>query len=304
MIDSQNLTKYYRLYAKIREIPRFTIKQVAPALNIGGRGQRYNTVRSYVRKLYDQKISLRPNLVLRTFENCIVNGYFLKKRKSESLSSAYYSLEQNENLSYMLFLSGEYDFFVTSKFDLKFENFKIMKKSISYTPYYTIPQGWNCEVKDCLCKMAESTLPKGKIERKIEDWLPWEDIHFQIYEIMKNNVQIPFSTVGRLTGYAQNTIKRYFYRDVLPYCNISHYFFPKGYDHYEQSFIFVKSKYEKGLQKAFSKLPCTSYFFPLEKEIAIILFHENTSDLMFAIRKLEEKGYIEKYLLLVPLHWE
>jgi hypothetical protein len=304
MKEIQNLAKYYRLYAKIREIPRFTIKQVSPALNIGGRGQKYDTVRSYVRKLYDQRISLRPNLVLRTFENYLINGYFLKIKKSVSLSSAYYSLKENKNLLYVLLLSGEYDFFVTSKSDLKFKNFKVMKKSVSYTPYYTFPQGWNCEVKDCLLKIAESFLPKGKIEREIEDWLPWEDIHFQIYEIMKNNIQMPFSVVSRSTGYAQTTIKRYFYRDVLPYCNVSHYFFPKGYDHYVKSFILVKSEYEKGLLETFSKLPCTSYFFPLEEEIAIILFHENTSDLMFAIRKLEEKGYIEKYLLLVPLHWD
>ena len=304
MVENQNLAKYYRLYIKIREIPRFTIKQISPALNIGGRGQKYDTVRRYVTKLYSQKISLRPNLFLRTFENCYTKAYFLKLRKSISLSTAYYLLKKNKNLSYMLLLSGDYDFFVTSKFDLKFKNLIVKKKSISYTPYYTLPQKWNCEVRDCLLKMADSSLSEGKIERKFEDWLPWEDIHFQIYEIMKNNVQIPFLRVSKLTGYAQTTINRYFYKDILPYCNISHYFFPKGYDHYVKSFILARSKYEKGLLETFSKLPCTSYFFPLEEEIAINLFHENTNDLMFAIRKLEEKGYIEKYLLLVPLHWE
>ncbi len=304
MVISKDLAKYYDLYTKIRETPRFTIKEVSPALNASGRGHRYSTVAKYVKKLYDQKISLRPNLVLRTYENYLVYAYFLKIGKSETITSAFYSLKENSNLLYMLLLSGEYDFFVTSKIDLKFRNLKVVKKSISYTPYYTFPLGWNSEMRDSLLRIAESTLSKGKLEREIEDWLPWEDIHFKTYEIMKNNVQLPFSKVAEITGCAQTTIKRYFYKDILPYCDVSHYFFPKGYDHYEQAFILVHSEYEKGLQEAFSKLPCTTYFFPFEEEMAIVLFHENVGDLMSTIRKLEEKGYIEKYLLLVPLHWE
>ena len=303
MIPLKNLAKYYSLYMKIREIPRFTIKEVSPALQSEGRGQKYSTVSNHVRKLYAQKISLRPNLVLRTYENYLVYAYFLKI-KSETITSAFYSLKENTKLLYMLLLSGAYDFFVTSEYDLKFENFKIVKKSISFTPYYTCPQGWNRKMKDSFYSIAESTLSKGKLKREIEDWLPWEDIHFKIYEVMKNNVQMPFSRVADLTGYAQTTIKRYFYKDIVPYCDISHYFFPKGYDHYEKAFIVTRSEYEKGLYEAFSKLPCTTYFFPLEEEIAIILFHESIGDVMFTMRKLEEKDYIENYLLLVPLHWE
>jgi hypothetical protein len=138
----------------------------------------------------------------------------------------------------------------------------------------------------------------------MEDWLPWDEIDFKIYEIMKNNVQMPFSHVAEHTDFSSVSIKRYFYKKVLPYCNISHYFFPKGYPHYQQALIMVHSNYEKGLLDAFSRMPCTSYLFPLEKEIILILFHENVNDLMSAIRKLEEKGYFEKYLLQVPLHWE
>ena len=304
MVLPKNLAKYYNLYMSIREIPRFTIKEVSPALSVGGRGRRYSTVSDYVRKLYAQKISLRPNLVLRTYENHLIYAYFLKIKESETISSAFYSLKANRNLLYMLFLSGVYDFFATSKSDLKFKNLKIVKKSISYTPYYTCPKGWNSEVKDSLLRIADSALSRGMLEREIEDWLPWEDTHFRIYEIMKNNVQMPFSTVAEMIGGVQTTIKRYFYKDILPYCDISHYFFPKGYDFYEQAFVLTHSEYEKGLYEAFSRLPCTTYFFPFEKETAIILFHENIGDLMFTIRKLEEKGYIDKYLLLVPLHWE
>ena len=300
-----DLNTYHSLYCAIQENPRFTIKKLFSLLKMGGRGQKYSTVTSQIAKLYERKISLRPNLVLRTFENCHTKAYFLKVKNSESISSAFHTLMQNPKLSYMLFLSGKYDFFVTSKYDLNFgKDLKIEKKSISYTPVYTVPYGWNCEVKDVLRKIAGLTLLKGKIERRMEDWLPWNEIHYRIYEIMKNNVQIPFSHVAKKTDFSSNTIKKYFYKTVLPYCNITHYFFPEGYDHYQQSFIIARSCHEKGLLNAFSRMPCTSYFFPLEEEIILILFHENINDLMSAIRKLEEKGYIEKYLLQVPLHWE
>jgi len=308
MGNLKNLEKYYSLYDKIQEIPRFAIKQVSPALSIGGRGQKYDTVRKYVNQLYTKKISLRPNLVLRTFENCFWRAYFLKVRSTKNISSAFVSLTQNPKLSYVLFLSGEYDFFVTSKQDLSQKYFgkdiKVKKKCISYTPIYTIPRGWNCTTKDALLKIAEMTLSKGKLERKMEDWLPWDEIHFKIYEILKNNFQLPLSRVVEKTSLTYNTIKKYLNEMILPYCNISHYFFPKGYDHYQQSFIITHSEYEKELVDAFSRMPCTTYVYPLEEEIVFNLFHESINDLMYAIRKLEEKGYIEKYLLQVPLYWE
>lgn len=305
MMKRLDLNTYYDLYCAIQEIPRFTIKEIHSFLKMGGRGKKYSTLGGQIAKLYERKISLRPNLVLRTFENCYTKSYFLRVKNPESISSTYSALIQNPNLSYVLFLSGKYDFFVTSKKDLDFKNdLKIEKKSISYTPIYTIPHGWNCTAKDTLLRIAQMTLSKGKIERKMEDWLPWDEIHFRIYSILKNNVQLPFSQVRKQTDFSSNTIKKYFYKIVLPYCNISHYFFPKGYDHYQQSFIVARSEYEKGLVDAFSKMPCTTYIYPLEEEIVLILFHESINDLMYAIRKFEEKGYIKKYLLQVPLHWE
>jgi len=305
MSKSVDLKTYYSLYSAIQDLPRFTAKQISSALNIGGRGQKYSTVTDHIRKLYEREISLRPNLVLRTFENYYTKGYFLTVKNPENITSAFYSLTQNPHLTYMLLLSGRYDFFVTSKYDLTFgSNLKIAKKSISYTPIYTNPLGWNHEVKDMLWKIASSTLTEGKIEREMEDWLPWEDIHFRIYDIMKNNVQIPFSTVAEETGFSSITVKKYFYETVLPYCNIAHYFFPKGYNHYSQAVVTIETDFEEGLVGAFSKLPCTTYVFPLEEELLVGIFHEGIQDVMFTMKKLEEKGFIKKHLLLVPLYWE
>ncbi|KYK38137.1 MAG: hypothetical protein AYK18_07840 [Theionarchaea archaeon DG-70] len=121
---------------------------------------------------------------------------------------------------------------------------------------------------------------------------------------MKNNVQIPFSTVAEETGFSSITVKKYFYETVLPYCNIAHYFFPKGYNHYSQAVVTIETDFEEGLVGAFSKLPCTTYVFPLEEELLVGIFHEGIQDVMFTMKKLEEKGFIKKHLLLVPLYWE
>ncbi len=296
---------YYVLYNEIRKFSRYTIKKLASSLNYTGRGHKYNTLIGQLAKMYKRQISLYPNLVLRTFENCFTKAYLLKVKDPTHLTQALYTLKQNDKLSYTLLLSGPFDFFVTSKYDLTFgKDFKIAKKSASYTPLYTVPTGYNCETQDVLFKIANSSLKEGKVERKMEDWLPWEDVHFRMYEILKNNIQLEFSIVARKLGLSSTTIHSYFYKDILPYCNIAHYFFPKGYSHYHQSFIMADSNHEKGLVEAFSRMPCTTYVFPLEEEIIFIIFHESINDLMSTIRKMEERKYIEKYILCIPLYWE
>ena len=112
-----------------------------------------------------------------------------------------------------------------------------------------------------------------------------------------------FSDVARKIEFSAVAVKRHFYEIVMPYCNISHYFFPKGYDNYHQAIISVETQHEVGLVEALSRLPCTTYVFPFENELLLGIFHEGIEDVMFAIRKLEEKGYIKKHLLLIPLHW-
>ncbi len=305
MRSLDTLQTYYTLYNIFQDKPRFKQKIVSDALGMSGRGKSRTSASNCVLKLYGKKISFRPNLILRPYENCFTTAYFLKARRPQDITNSLITLSRDTRISYLLLLSGMYDFFVTTRYDLHFdENFKVKKKSILYTPIYTHPHGWNLEMKNAFRSVANSTLSKGKIEREMGDFLPWEDIHFRIFDIMKHNVQMPFSEVARGTNLSQITAKKYFYEDVLPYCNIAHYFFPKGYDHYVQSLLLVKSDHEKGLVDSLSKLPCTTYVFPLEKEIALGIFHEGVDDLMFAFKKLEEKGYIKKHLLLVPLYWD
>ena len=303
-----NVQTYYTLYTMIRNTPRYQLKPIAKILGISGRGHSTTTALNYIKKLYEKQISFHPNLVLKNYENHYTRAYFLTVDDPRQLTPAFISLSgmvRTGKVSYMLLLAGRYDFFVTSNYDLTFDDgLSIEKESILYNPIYTHPAGWRLPMGDAFRRVADSDLEKGVLKRTMEDFLFWEDIEFKIFEKMKNNIQISFTKVARMIGVAPNTVRKYYYNSILNCCDIAHYFFPRGYGHYHYSLIMLQSEFEMDLIKSFCKLPCTTYVFPLEKELAVIFFHEGVSDLMFAFKKLEEKGYIKYHLLLVPLYWD
>ena len=305
MAKYNTLQTYFAIFNEIREMPRYKLKPIAQAMGLSGRGHAYAVASHYIKKLYEEEYSFRPNLILRNFENCFTTAYFLKVLNPKHQTSLYLDLVANSDISYMLFLGGRYDFFVTSKKELEFDDkLSIEKESILYDPIYTIPNGWEKDVNDQLRKIACLDLEKGLIKRDMGDFLYWDKIQWDIFEIMRNNLQITFLDVGKCLNVAPNTVRKYFNADILPNCDIAHYFFPKGYNYYLQSLVILKTDFETGFVKSLKKLPCTSYIFPLEDELAIILFHEGVNDLMFMLKKFEEKGFIDYHFLLVPIQWE
>jgi len=56
-------------------------------------------------------------------------------------------------------------------------------------------------------------------------------------------------------------------------------------------------RHERVSLGSLEKLPCTSYVYPLEKSLIIILFHEDIDHVTLALKKLEKKETIESYLL-------
>jgi len=307
MKTSQKIELYYFIYQAIREKTRVKIKQLAHSLDLSGRGRTFKVVSDYLHSMYENKISLKPRLNLRVFENSSITAYFLRAKSRRKLSSTFQNLAEDPRISKVLYLAGMYDFLVTARLDdlnLKQYNVRVAKKTHMYTPIFTIPHGWKNDVKDTLQLFAKSSLKKGNLERELEDFLPWSDLDWRIYHSMKTNARKPFTHVGKSASVTSDTVKRHFYESIVPYCDIAHYFFPRGYSHYHQSFIIVQSEYEKDLVTCLSVLPCTSYVYPLENELVLSIFHEGVTHLMTAFQKLEEAGYIDNYLLLVPLaHW-
>jgi len=110
-----------------------------------------------------------------------------------------------------------------------------------------------------------------------------------------------FQKVARETGVFSQTVKDYYYKYVLPHCNVAHYFFPRGYNAYMQAHCMIHTDYEQSIITALKRLPCTSYVYPLEKGLLINIFHENINILMTLFGKLAEMGIIDSYIQLTPL---
>ena len=271
MEEQENLQTYYTIYNQYREKLRCTNWDVAKALGKTGRGRSKSTVSEYIKLLYDSEISFRPNLILRTYENSNLKAFFLKAKSSGELSTVYNYLKEDSNIVYFMLLSGRYDFFVTTRCDSYRFRTKatVAKKTKMFTPIFTVPRGWRSDASSILRdKVAHSVLSRGKIERIVEDFLPWGQKEFSIHSAMMNNAQMRFSTVGKKLDMSPTTIKKYFLKNILPYCNVAHYFFPRRYSFYDKSFVLLESDYEIGLIETLSLLPCTTYIYPFEEEIA------------------------------------
>lgn len=307
MKKQEHCQTYYTIYSLHREKLRCTNWDVARALGKTGRGRSKTTASKYVNQLYDNEVSFRPNLILRTYENSNLKAFFLKAKKSGELTTVYNYLKEDPNIAYFMLLSGKYDFFVTTRCDnYRFKTkATVAKKTQMFTPIFTIPKGWRLDASSLLKdKIAHSKPSRGKIERIVEDFLPWDQREFDIHNLMMNNAQMSFSTVAKKLDMSHTTVKKYFYKNILPYCNVTHYFFPEGYSFYDKSFILLESDYETGLIDLFTLLPCTTYIYPFEEEIALTIFHKGIQELMFALKKLEEREYLTTHSLFTPLQWE
>jgi len=300
----EKIETYHLIYQSIREKERVHIKELATILGYSGRGSTFETASKYLHKMYECKISLNPSLNLRTYENSYITAYFLKSTSKYSPSHTFENLAKDPKISKVIFLAGTYDFLVTTRqkdVDFKKHGVSIAKESIMYTSLFTVPKGWKEKMRNALMAFAYSTLEHSMLKREMEDFLPWENIHWDIFYSMKDDVRTPFAHVAKDVSVAADTVKKHFYKTVLPYCNVAHYFFPKGYDWYLQSLVIVESDHEKALIDTLSLLPCTSYVYILEKEVVLTIFHEGVNDVMTAFQKIEEAGYIKRHLLLVPL---
>ena len=63
----------------------------------------------------------------------------------------------------------------------------------------------------------------------------------------------------------------------------------------------MESDFEESIVRALEKLPCTSYVYPLEDCLVIILFYENIDSVILTLKKIEKREIFESYLLFNPL---
>jgi predicted transcriptional regulator len=305
----QKLKSYYSVFLSIVEKPRRTITSIAKNIGYTGRGKRRATISNYLNEMYEQMISLEPNLIMKTYDTPQWMVYLCKigePRSDSKIEKVFEKLKNDSKISYIVLISGSSDFFFTTRypsFNPRKYDLEIIESSILYSPIYTIPLGWKKPFLDCTKDILNFNFKKekGKLNRESKGILEWSDLQMQIFQLMRKNVRRPFTEVGRAAGVSSTTVKKHFYEDVLPCCEVAHYFFPNGYSFYRQSLFKIETKYEVSLVKAFKLLPCTTYVYPFENSLAVNFFHDNVNILMTFMKKMEERGVIERYSMFIPL---
>lgn len=299
------LETYYRLYKMVIDDLRLTPKDMAKRLGHVGRGRSPSTIYKHYQNMLEKKITKNPILVLKPFEGSQSKAFFCRKDSRDELSSTFSSLHEDKRLDYVLFLSGSCDFFITTRRDVSFDEHQltVIEKTELFNPVFTIPQGWKRETGETLDSLLDYDFQKGTIQRTVWNTLEWDELDWKIYENMKHNGRKEFAKVAREIDVWPKTVQKRFFDHVLPHCTTGHYFFPRGYDFYDKAFLKIRSSYERNIIRALERLPCTSYVYPLGKELALTIFHNSMTNLMETMQKMEEMGIIDAYLLFVPLFY-
>ena len=150
-------------------------------------------------------------------------------------------------------------------------------------------------------KFVNHPFEKGKVDRIVYNSLEWSDLDWAIFQVMKGNVRIEFSKVARRSKSTPKTAKSHFFKQVLPKCVQINYFFPKGFEKYKHCFLRISSEYEIGIINALSLLPCTSYVYPVDNGIILILFHESIEMVLEVLEKMEKMAILDGYLMYNPM---
>lgn len=297
------LKLYYDLFLLTVKNSRITPKKIAKRMEYSGRGRSPSTLLWHMKNMYEKNISKPPQITLKSFEKAQICTFFCKRTKNLGLFNVLTKIDNDPDITYAVALSSKRFFITTRKDTINVNQYGLTVKEQSrmYTPVYTIPKGWNIPVRKALLTLLEGEYKKGIIPRTLHYHLDWNTVDWKIYHSMKKNVRVEFTAIAKKVGCTSVTVKNHFYNRILPKCTTINFFFPQGYDSYRQAFLKVKTDFESSLINAFSRLPCTTYVFPLEKELIVGLFYENIKDVIFTIGKMEEKAIIDDYLLYSPL---
>ncbi len=300
---SNQLQTYYSLFSLIAEDPRMMPNSIAKRMKYSGTGRSPSTLLYHITEMYRKGISKKPRLFLKSFSETHPNAFFCKRNSKRGLYTTLRSINKDPDISYAICLSSS-DFFLMSRSESpkvgKF-GLSLLEKSVIYTPIFTIPDSCRIDTNAAFSAIPENKFGKGKLDRKLLSGFNWDELDWNIYNIMGCNVREKFNRLARKCKTTPTTAKKHFMEKVLPNCVQVHYFFPKKQTSYLEAFLRLYSEYEENIVKILSKLPCTSFVYPIEEELVVRLFHESIVVLLETLEKLEEMAIIDGYLLFNPI---
>ncbi len=287
--------------------PRCKGKEIALALGRSGRSATISSATRQLSNMYKSKVSFTPHLILKNYNGFERTAYFCAKKGKKGATNIFLKLYKRllkKEISSVMYLAGHHDFFITSRMnelDFKSIGLEVQEKTSFFDPIFPIPYGWKKPMRKCIQRIGNSQFTKNRLNRKNYDELDWQNKEWKIYRSIRANLRKSFKSVGEDVGISSFTVKKILNEKVLPRCIVANYFFPLGYKHYDKIFIRLKSEYEKSIISSLKNLPCTTYVYPLQDEIILILFYENIKDIFVLTRKIEEKGLAEDLVLYIPL---
>ncbi len=291
-----SLKRYYEIFVLLTENARISAPNIAHYFNHSGRGRSPSTFLRHILNMYKRKISKPPQIALKTFEECHVTAYFCTNESEEPLYDLLSKLDQDQNVTYAISLSSK-DFFIVSwddNLNLMEYSLTIIEKSTLYAPIYPIPKGWNLPMDQAFNNFRNTDFKKGLIPRTLYKGFGWDSLDWDIFQKVKKNIRsFSYTEVARKVDSTPTTVRTRFLEEIIPKCVQINYFFPKGYDAYWQVFLKIETDYESSIVKALEKLPCTSYIFPLEKDLVICLFYEDVNDVLLSLKKVKKEGIVE-----------
>lgn len=300
MKNLKGVKLYFELFMFTVENPGITAKNIAKQYNYSGRGRSPSTFSWHIRNMYAKKISKEPQIVLKSHTNVHATAYLCEYERDRGFHDIILRLNDDKEISYALALSSKRFFITSINQDLDFEKYdmNIEEKSILYTPIYPIPRGWNIKIEKALSNFSNTVSKRGLLPRTLNRNLEWDSLDWNIYHKTNKRLRsLSYTKIAKDLETTPTTVRNRFLEKIKPKCTQINYFFPKGYDFYKYAFLKIKTDFESDIVKALEKLPCTSYVYPLEKSLIIILFHEDIDHVTLALKKLEKKETVESYLL-------
>jgi hypothetical protein len=301
--EMELLEKYYDLFTLVAENPRIMPKGIRKKLGYSGRGKANSTILYHLQNMYEKKISIEPRLTLRPFMNYQKYAYICRRDTERNLLSLVHKIDEDPEITYALCLSSSDFFLISYNENLSLERYELVlrERAKIFTPLFPIPKNWKLSMGDAFDKFIRYPFEKGKLERDVSGSLEWSYLDWTIFQTMRGNVRMKFAKVAEFSKSTSKTVKDHFYKHVLPNCVLINYFFPKGFNNYKHCFLRISSEYEISIINALSLLPCTSYVYPVDNSIILILFHESIEMVLKVLEKMEKMAILDGYLMYNPL---
>lgn len=165
-----------------------------------------------------------------------------------------------------------------------------------------------------LLQYADSILPTFPAKRTIGDITlekkgtlaadeyphGWDDVDWDVFHYMRDP-SVSFVDIGKRIKISWYTVKDHFEK-IIKDCKIWISLFPKGYKNYQQSYVFLKTKYEIGLLEELKKLDRTSFLYKFENKLILHLFLDELLDVR-VFYDLKRKGKVHDLHVTIPLGW-